>query len=106
MRNKEVKIVYCPTEKMIADYSSKPTQGKLFEFQRNTIQGIKVEDYRMYKEWYMKVLEQYKLFDDLEHDLFQICTGDNRKCALIILKLFIGCLPAESLKLHNFLPHR
>ena len=54
----------------------------------------------------MKVLEQYKLFDDLEHDLFQICTGDNRKCALIILKLFIGCLPAESLKLHNFLPHR
>lgn len=72
IKNKEVKIVYCPTEKMIADFSSKPTQGKLFEFQRNTIQGIKVENFRLYKEWYKKVLQQYKLFDDLEHDLFQI----------------------------------
>ena len=72
IRNKEVKIVYCPTAKMIADYSSKPTQGKLFEFQRNTIQGIKVEDFKMYKEWYKKVLDQYKLFDDIEHDLYQI----------------------------------
>jgi len=57
---------------MIADYSSKLTQGKLFEFQRNIIQGIEVGDFKMYKEWYKKVLEQYKLFDDLEHDLFQI----------------------------------
>ena len=72
IKNEEVKIVYCPTEKMIADFSSKPTQRKLFEFQRNTIQGIKVENFRLYKEWYKKVLQQYKLFDDLEHDLFQI----------------------------------
>jgi len=57
---------------MIADFSSKTTQGKLFEFQRNTIQGIKVENFRLYKEWYKKVFQQYKLFDDLEHDLFQI----------------------------------
>ena len=42
IKNEEVKIVYCPTEKMIADFSSKPTQRKLFEFQRNTIQGIKL----------------------------------------------------------------
>ncbi len=54
IRNKEVKIVYCPTEKMIADYSSKSTQGKLFDFQRKTIQGIKVEDYKMDKKWYKK----------------------------------------------------
>ena len=32
IKNKEVKIVYCPTEKMIADFSIKPTQGKLFEY--------------------------------------------------------------------------
>ena len=55
--NKEFKIVYCPTDKMIADYSRKPTQGKLFEFQRNTKQGIKIGDFRMYKEWYKKVLD-------------------------------------------------
>jgi len=49
IKNKEVNIVYCPTGKMIADFSRKPTRGKLFEFQRNTIQGIKVEDFRLYK---------------------------------------------------------
>lgn len=40
-KNKEAKIVHYPTEKMVADYSSKPTQEELFEFQRNTILGIK-----------------------------------------------------------------
>ena len=27
VKNKEVKIIYCPTNKMWADFSSKPTQG-------------------------------------------------------------------------------
>ena len=30
VENKELKIIYCPTEKMIANYSIKPTQGALF----------------------------------------------------------------------------
>ena len=49
INNKEVKIIYCPTEKMIADFSSKPIQGLIFKQQRNTIMGLKEEDFEMYK---------------------------------------------------------
>ena len=52
MEKKELKIIYCPTEKMITDYSTKPTQGTLFEYQCDTILGIKKEEYVMYKDWY------------------------------------------------------
>ena len=38
---KDVKIVHCSTEKIVADYSIKPAQGALFEFQRNTNLGLK-----------------------------------------------------------------
>ena len=30
IKNKGVKIIYCPTKKMIADFNMKPLQGKLF----------------------------------------------------------------------------
>ena len=30
VKNKEVKIIYCLTDKMWADFSSKPTQGQIF----------------------------------------------------------------------------
>ena len=50
INQKEVKIVYCPTAKMIPDYSSKPMQGALFEYQHNTILGIKKEDFAIYKD--------------------------------------------------------
>jgi hypothetical protein len=36
----EVNIVYCPTEYMIADFFTKPLQGKLFIEFRNKIMGI------------------------------------------------------------------
>ena len=60
---KEVKIIYCPTDKMIARYSSKLTQRSLFEFQRNTILGIKKDDFVTYKDWYKFVLRKYELWD-------------------------------------------
>ena len=42
IKNEEVKIVYYPTEAMIADFSSTPTQGKLFEFQKIQYKGLKL----------------------------------------------------------------
>ena len=69
---KEVKIIYCPTDKMIADYSSKPTQRILFEFQRNTILGIKKDDFVTQKDWYKFVLRKYELWDVAERDLYSI----------------------------------
>ena len=43
IQNKEVKIIYCPTDDMIADFSSKPIQGLVFKQQRNIIMGL-IED--------------------------------------------------------------
>lgn len=50
MEKKEVRMACCPMKKMIADYSSKPTQGSMFICQRNIIQGVKQEDFPTYKE--------------------------------------------------------
>ena len=49
IKNKEVKIVFCPTTEMLRDYSSKPQQGALFTSMRNTIMGVKEEDFNIYK---------------------------------------------------------
>lgn len=46
---KEFMIVYCIIEIIVADYSSKPMKGALFEFQRNAILGIKKEYFGMHK---------------------------------------------------------
>ena len=70
--NKELRIIYCPTEKMIADYSTKPTQGALFVYQRNTILGIKDEEFEMHKGWYRRKLKEYDLWDDEETDLMSV----------------------------------
>ena len=36
---KRVRIIYCPTGKMLGDFFTKPTQGELFRFFRNIIMG-------------------------------------------------------------------
>lgn len=64
IKNKEVKPVFCPTMKMLADYQSKPTQEKLFTDQRNTIMGVRPEDFNRYKRVYIEVLKCNKLSVD------------------------------------------
>ena len=66
---KDVKMICCPTEKMIADCSTKPTQGSLFVCQRNLILGVKEKEFNMHKKWHRAVLEKYDLWDDLEEYL-------------------------------------
>jgi hypothetical protein len=39
IKNGNITVKHCPTEKMIADYMSKPVQGKLFHTFRNVIMG-------------------------------------------------------------------
>ena len=41
IKNGNITVKHCPTEKMIADYMSKPLQGKLFHTFRNVIMGWK-----------------------------------------------------------------
>jgi hypothetical protein len=40
IEKKELKLVYCPTDKMIADFSTKPLQGPKFIEFRDQMQGI------------------------------------------------------------------
>ena len=38
---KEMRVEYCPTENMLADYFTKPLQGSRFKEYRNYIMGYK-----------------------------------------------------------------
>ena len=71
LKSKELKIIYCPTEELIADYNSKPLQGSLFAKHRNVILGVREEDFDLYKEMYVAVLKQYDLYIN-EEDLFDL----------------------------------
>ena len=72
IRKNEVKIVYCPTDKMVADFSSKLLQGRIFVIHRNTMMGISIDDYKIYKGWYEESLKRYRLWDDKEGDLYDL----------------------------------
>ena len=65
----ELKLIYCPTGKMIADFSTKPLQGAIFVEFRNKMQGIESEDFEKYERQYVEILKQYDLYEN-EDDLF------------------------------------
>ena len=46
---------------MIADYFSKPLQGKIFHQFRDLILGINPDDYELYKQQFTIILEKYGL---------------------------------------------
>ena len=56
---------------MIADYNSKPLQGKLFYDNRNRLMGLNVKEFHRYKEMYAETLKSYDLYDN-EDDLFNL----------------------------------
>ena len=72
LEKKDVRMVCCPTDEMVTDYSTKPTQGTLFVFQRNLILGTKYDEFRTHKEWCERILERHYLWDDEENDMLEI----------------------------------
>ena len=40
IKNERIDIQHCPTERMIADFYTKPLQGKLFRFMRDILMGL------------------------------------------------------------------
>ena len=44
VKDKELKIIYCPTKEMVADFFTKSLQGVLFVTHRNTVLGISQDD--------------------------------------------------------------
>ena len=64
-------MMHCPTENMIADYNSKPLQGKLFYDNRNLMMGLDIEEFDRYKRMYVEALDAYDLNVDKD-DLFDL----------------------------------
>ena len=61
IKHKEVRIEYCPTGEMIADFMTKPLQGSIFIKFRNLILGIREEDFESYKLDFEQILLKYGL---------------------------------------------
>ena len=61
IKNDEMKIIYCPTKAMVADFYTKPLQGSLFVNHRNTILGISNEDMPLYQREYAQHVQSMKL---------------------------------------------
>ena len=59
-----MKVLCCPTEEIVANYSNKPTQGILFIRQR-----IETKDFGVCKSCYEWVLRKYDLWDKKEAEL-------------------------------------
>ena len=52
IKGKELQVLYCPTEELVADFYTKPLQGSLFIKHRNTLLGIRSEDGSLYEKQY------------------------------------------------------
>ena len=57
IKGNELRVLYCPTTEMVADFYTKPLQGYLFIKHRNTILGINEEDYVLYEKQYSEYIE-------------------------------------------------
>mgnify|MGYP005684874213 CR=1 FL=1 len=40
VKRESIELIHCPTERMIADYYTKPLQGSLFKKMRNVLMGL------------------------------------------------------------------
>ena len=61
VKGKEVKIVHCPSADMVADFYTKPLQGKLFTTHRNAILGINEADIPLYMKEYTTFIKSIDL---------------------------------------------
>ena len=46
VKSGDIKVLYCPTDKMVADFFTKPLQGSIFKKLRNSVMGYNGHDLR------------------------------------------------------------
>ena len=64
IKNKEIKVMCCPTEEMVADFFTKPPQGKLFFKFRNIVLGIDPEDHDACQRNFDEVIKKHKKMEE------------------------------------------
>ena len=67
IKNKELRLKYCPTDDMIGNFFTKPLQDALYVKHRNSILGITEEHMTLY-------LKEYAQYHDHEYDIDKIQT--------------------------------
>jgi hypothetical protein len=53
VKEKAVRVVYCPTKEMVSDYLTKPLQGSLFRTHSNSIMGLSEDSLSHYQDGYL-----------------------------------------------------
>ena len=69
IKKKEERLVYCPTDEMVADFSSKLFEGKMVVLYHNIIFGLMIGEFNMHKRQYKEAFERYDLWNEIERDL-------------------------------------
>ena len=75
MNGNEVRITCYPTDEIVADFSSKLLQGKLFNVHCIIMLGVSVEDYNLHKQQHEEALEQHILQSELKNNLDKLQKG-------------------------------
>ena len=57
VKDNELKILYCPSKEMIAEFYTKPLQGILFKEHINSLLGINEDDMTLYLEQYTQFMK-------------------------------------------------
>ena len=63
IKDKEIKIIYCPTKEILADFFTKLLQGVLFIQLRNAILGLRQEDMPAYRAQYAEYIKSIECID-------------------------------------------
>ena len=77
--SKEIRVEYCPTKRMLGDFFTKPTQGRLFQWQRDQIMGLD-EDSEYYSG--IKSIDATEL-DPEKNYLNEGCSSSDQRSALV-----------------------
>ena len=85
IKKKHIKVQYCPTTKMLADFMTKPLQGHLFYKFRDAVLGVDPAEFDEYRQKYQETLVRYYLSanNTAPHssDKLQECIGSNAERA-------------------------
>ena len=65
VKDKELKIIYCPTKDMVADVFTKPLQGVLFITHRNIVLELSQDDIPLYHKQYEVYITQRKIANEI-----------------------------------------
>ena len=68
IKHKEMRIEYCSTGEMIANFMTKPLQGLIFIKFRNLILGIREEYFKIYQKDFEQILSKYGLTEQTTGD--------------------------------------